>query len=508
MQQSNHPSRRPASYFPIPRPRPASDDPQRIDDPQLIDDLIEDARQARFRNPREAEGITRRALSLAEARGYPSGIVQCRIQLSKYHLDNGDPAAAAEELRIAEELAERHTIPSRVRTSLTYQHGMSAGAACDHRAAVDLFRAAAEQAARDGDRQMRTSALLQLGSSHNQSGASRSAVATLTEAIALARDAGDEGSLGVAHMYLSDIYFEAKNIDASLEHVERAIESFQRCDRPMFLATAHMKAGMALMSVSLDRAETHLLAGLEVIGGLDVPNLQCVPLALLADIAAIRRDHERFLELAGRAGELLPRVGDIGYRAFARRALGRAHENVGDYRMALHHNLEAEEILRALDGPSEQLHLLYTRISECYRLLDEPEKSIAYATRAVNALCALVAVGASDALTDMKPALEIPTRLSPGTPSTADPEPAGEQGAPRHFDHRYMAELAREFPSLTSMELKICSLLRLNMSCKEISEILIISVRTAETHRTNIRKKLNIPAGISLFAFLSSRCAT
>jgi PAS domain S-box-containing protein len=45
---------------------------------------------------------------------------------------------------------------------------------------------------------------------------------------------------------------------------------------------------------------------------------------------------------------------------------------------------------------------------------------------------------------------------------------------------------------LTMKELEICNLIKNGFSSKEISDVLNLSLRTIETHRKNIRKKLNI----------------
>lgn len=59
-------------------------------------------------------------------------------------------------------------------------------------------------------------------------------------------------------------------------------------------------------------------------------------------------------------------------------------------------------------------------------------------------------------------------------------------------------------PELTPVELKVCSLLRLNMSSKDISALTNRSVRTIENTRTSIRKKLNLNPQTSLTSYLLS----
>jgi len=60
------------------------------------------------------------------------------------------------------------------------------------------------------------------------------------------------------------------------------------------------------------------------------------------------------------------------------------------------------------------------------------------------------------------------------------------------------------YPDLTPVELKICSLLRLNMSSKDISTLTNRSVRTIENTRTSIRKKLDLNPQTNLSSYLLS----
>ena len=64
--------------------------------------------------------------------------------------------------------------------------------------------------------------------------------------------------------------------------------------------------------------------------------------------------------------------------------------------------------------------------------------------------------------------------------------------------------LSERYPTLTQTELKVCSLASINLSNKDIASMLYMSVRTAETHRLKIRRKLDLPKEASLKAFLAA----
>jgi len=68
----------------------------------------------------------------------------------------------------------------------------------------------------------------------------------------------------------------------------------------------------------------------------------------------------------------------------------------------------------------------------------------------------------------------------------------------------FITTLANQFPTLTPTEIKICSLLRLNLSTKDIARILCISNGTVDGHRFNIRRKLSLAPDANLTTYLAS----
>lgn len=72
------------------------------------------------------------------------------------------------------------------------------------------------------------------------------------------------------------------------------------------------------------------------------------------------------------------------------------------------------------------------------------------------------------------------------------------------LDHDYATTLMKRCPDLTEAEFRICVLLRLNLSNKEIAELLDISDRTVDTHRTRIRRKLDLSGKDNLITTLSA----
>ncbi|MCH7407679.1 LuxR C-terminal-related transcriptional regulator [Belliella aquatica] len=66
----------------------------------------------------------------------------------------------------------------------------------------------------------------------------------------------------------------------------------------------------------------------------------------------------------------------------------------------------------------------------------------------------------------------------------------------------FFNRLLNKFPDLSPAELNLCAYLRLNMSTKDIAELLNRSVRTIETTRANIRRKMTLESQDNLVSFL------
>ena len=71
------------------------------------------------------------------------------------------------------------------------------------------------------------------------------------------------------------------------------------------------------------------------------------------------------------------------------------------------------------------------------------------------------------------------------------------------FPNFYL-KLSKINPNLSGIELKICQLIKLHLSNKEIANILFIKERTIEKHRQNIRKKLKLDRSVNFELFLKS----
>lgn len=68
----------------------------------------------------------------------------------------------------------------------------------------------------------------------------------------------------------------------------------------------------------------------------------------------------------------------------------------------------------------------------------------------------------------------------------------------------FIGYLLRCYPDISPAEIKVCVLLRLSLGTKEIADLLSLSIRTVESHRMRIRKKLGLGEHDSITTFLIS----
>ena len=77
------------------------------------------------------------------------------------------------------------------------------------------------------------------------------------------------------------------------------------------------------------------------------------------------------------------------------------------------------------------------------------------------------------------------------------------------FEARFVAvnksfyeTLTTQYPNLTAGDLKLCALIKLNFSSKEMAQLLGISVESTHTFRYRLRKKLNLTREVNLTEFI------
>ena len=71
-------------------------------------------------------------------------------------------------------------------------------------------------------------------------------------------------------------------------------------------------------------------------------------------------------------------------------------------------------------------------------------------------------------------------------------------------DPDFLKKLEEKFPELTIKDKRLCAMLYLMMSTKEIASVTSLEIRSVESARIRLRKKMNVPPATSLSDFLRS----
>lgn len=72
------------------------------------------------------------------------------------------------------------------------------------------------------------------------------------------------------------------------------------------------------------------------------------------------------------------------------------------------------------------------------------------------------------------------------------------------LDFDFAHKIYHTYDNLTMAEYRICQLIKINLKNKEIGDVLGLSIRTVETHRLNIRKKMRLKKGENLSLIINS----
>ena len=69
---------------------------------------------------------------------------------------------------------------------------------------------------------------------------------------------------------------------------------------------------------------------------------------------------------------------------------------------------------------------------------------------------------------------------------------------------QFFSRLRQTFPEITSKDERLCAYLRINMTSKEIAQILNVTVAAVDKSRNRLRKKLALPAEVNLTEFMQN----
>lgn len=330
---------------------------------------------------------------------------------------------------------------------------------------------------------------------------------------------------------IGSAYQDDKKPEKALKCFLEAEAIFMKLNNRFYLGSVYMEIGEAYgLLKKYSEAEDAYLK-LEQIGNeLKHPHYTAEAAASLGIIYFFLKDYNKFRKYYKLSRLLLKKMKDfIMLRSFYK-DYGEAFFKLKDYRTAymLHNEYQMHfenHYYGELERKTKELKVSFEKEraekeSEIHRLKSlELKRELESKTRELN-LMASYLVKKNDFVTGMMNNVNrFVKNMDIGTPDKArlngflkviesasklNKDVIGFEENLNKINLAFTDKLSRKFPALSPIELKICSLLKINLSTKEIAKLLFISHRTVENHRHRIILKLRLPHGRSLSEFINS----
>ena len=326
---------------------------------------------------------------------------------------------------------------------------------------------------------------------------------------------GDHLGSAIAHSNLGSTHLRRDHFTPALNHLTRALRVFHRLGHAGREANAWNGLGSAFLDMgNPEKAERCLLKSLEILQQIEPTHFHISLYRNLAILYEAKGEHLLGVEFGEKGMKAAEEQNDPLWQSECADILSILYENLGNLSEALRYAILHQEGRRnvfAAQKIQDAIEVaMHARIAELQKEFLQKEEDLQKLrdtlerkdiTLSTMALQLLQKQSSND-----KPKGNVKTSDSSSSPEHPDMDSIWGQlvGQISKVDQRFYRQLARIYPQLTATERKVCTLIRIGLVSKEIATLLGISVRTVEVHRTNIRKKLDIPQATALNSFISS----
>ncbi len=300
-----------------------------------------------------------------------------------------------------------------------------------------------------GNREGETRAFVNLGDIYEQMGELDEAIGYLEQASALAEAIGDRRAYAAAQGTYGSIFMQQGKVAECIAMLERALDVAESTGNRQILYELHQ-----ILSEAYEKADKLGKA--------------------LEHYKIYTQTKE---EIQGQATQRT--MDDMQRRV----EMERAEKEREIYRLKTM-QLELEVQHKTREMTASALHLI------------QKNELLSKLAQRINQIQQAVGPAQSDMLRELR--REIETSIG----SEEDWDALEHQFNQIHQD--FIRNLSLRYPTLSPAELKVCSLLKMNLSTKEVARLLCISSRSAENHRYHIRQKLSLPADVNLTTFFAS----
>jgi tetratricopeptide (TPR) repeat protein len=366
-----------------------------------------------------------------------------------------------------------------------------------------------------------------IGTTYAFSGDYDEAHAYVMRALAMFREGGNRYLEVQALSNLSGILYSRGELATALEYALTAVTIYEALDDRLHTAASLVTVGNIYeRQGDLDAALHCYLRAMSALGdGVD----ERLHVSILASVGNIYRQTGAFNEalfMLDQALRISQEIDEPRFEYQLHESLSQVYEDLGLPAQALEHHKQFARVRNELAGQERQKAIAELQVRfEVERTAREREELRARAAqleaemdRKQNELTALLLnlVQKNELLDALRSQVKelkngntgsngivekLLNEIDTGRSSDTNWKLFEQQLETLHPD--LLRNLSERFPALTTTEVKVCSLAAISLSNKDIASLLYMSVRTVETHRLSVRRKLGLPKDASLATFLS-----
>ena len=350
------------------------------------------------------------------------------------------------------------------------------------------------------------------------------------ESLELKRETEDErGVANTLNNMANILFWSRKEYDKALKLYNESLAISRRHRYPEFAAYSLQQMGQVYCYT--EKYQKAIKSALDAVKILETQGLKADLAYALMDLGFVyfnAGEQEKSIEIIQRG---LCVAKEANYTLKLQQGynlLRQIYEEIGDYKNATHYstlfiNLQTERLNEVSDKRAKHLAVLYEvekarQEKEIYRLQTEKlHQETEYKSRELTTL-AMHLMQKNEFLNKISRQIEEVDSTSPNeltdllcSVRQQVREALNSEQGWEYFEqqfklvhHDFISKLSELYPSLTPTELRVSAFLRMNLSTKEIANLLYQSPRTVESCRYRLRRKMNLAASDNLSTFLAS----
>lgn len=367
-----------------------------------------------------------------------------------------------------------------------------------------------------------------IGGMHYRFGNWDSAIEWYTRGLELNQQVGDKQLEATAHYALGGIYCHLQQFNLSQQNISTATNLYKQRGANLHYQRALLVLGdICGFNEDYDSAGKHFRQALRVFDKAGDDAMRASALVGLGQVYAARHEWNGAMKTLHTALKIRTKLRDQTHIAHSHKVLAETYENAGDVQKSLAHYKEYIDLKQGLMGgeirqmvlkldlhhqQSQVKYQTQSYLSKTQRLERQAESR----TKEIELLSSQFAQH-NELLSHLRKRLGTLTendRVSQGLIESIirhiDDNTVHSEAWQTFeeqiqlLDAEFTSTLSDQYPALTPTELRTCLLLRINLSNKEIANLLNISPHTVSTHRSRIRRKMNLRPKENLVMVLSA----